>query len=57
LREGDLAKADAELSALQGRPLEAATPWMQAVTARIAADRALSELTASVAAQTAKGGD
>ena len=56
IKEGDLAKAAQDLSALQGRPLELATPWIQAATARLAVDRALSELSAAAAAQTAKSG-
>jgi hypothetical protein len=57
VKDGDLAKAVQELSALQGAPAQTAAPWVKAAGARVAADRALSQLAATAAAQTAtKGG-
>jgi hypothetical protein len=57
IKEGNLAKAAQELSALQGEPLGVASPWIQAANARVSADRALSELSAAAAAHTAQRGD
>jgi hypothetical protein len=54
VRAGDLAKAADELAALKDRPAELAAKWIKAAKARAAADRTLSELAASAAAQTAK---
>lgn len=56
VRAGDLAKAARELSNLQDAPRQVAEPWIQAATARTTADRALSDLSATAAAQTAKSG-
>jgi uroporphyrinogen-III synthase len=53
IKGGDLTKAVQELSALSGRPAEAAAPWLKAATDRLAADKALAELSASTAAQSA----
>lgn len=54
--EGDLARAVQELGHLDGAPANAAAVWTRDAGARVAADRALSELSAMVAAQTAKSG-
>lgn len=54
IRDGDLAKAVQELSALEGQPAAKAAPWIQDAKARIAADRALSALSADVMAAAAK---
>jgi len=57
VKDGDLAKAVQELSALQGAPAQVAAPWLKSAGARVAADRTLSQLAATAAAQTvAKGG-
>ncbi len=56
IKQRDLAKAVQELAALQGAPARVAAPWMKAAGARVAADRALSELSAAAAAETAKSG-
>ncbi len=56
VKDGDLAKAVHELSKLEGAPSAAAASWLRAAQARVTAQRALSELSASAAAQTAKGG-
>lgn len=56
VKEGDLAKAVQELSALRDEPARLAEPWVDGASARIAADRSLSELAAAAAAQTAKSG-
>jgi hypothetical protein len=53
-RAGELAKAADELSALKGAPAEVAAKWIDQAKARADADRVLSELAASAAAQTAK---
>jgi hypothetical protein len=57
VKAGDLAKAVGELAALQGQPADVAAPWIAAATSRVTADRALSELVASIAAETAKAGE
>ena len=48
-----LDKATQELAALQGPPAAAAAPWTTAANSRVIADRALSELSANLLAQTA----
>ncbi|MBW7851834.1 MAG: hypothetical protein H3C38_15180 [Rhodospirillales bacterium] len=55
LATGDLAGAVAELGALEGPALETAGPWMADARARVAADRALSDLTSEAVAVTARG--
>jgi hypothetical protein len=55
-KDGDLAKTVQELSALEGRPSDVVAPWLKAARTRLDIDRALSELSASTAAQTAKSG-
>ncbi|HVI50368.1 MAG TPA: mitofilin family membrane protein [Candidatus Sulfotelmatobacter sp.] len=54
IRDGDLAKAAQELSALEGEPAAKADPWIRDAQARIAADRALSALSADAMADAAK---
>lgn len=56
VKEGDLAKGLQELAALQGDPAQTAAAWMKSAAARVATDRALSELAATAAADTAKRG-
>ncbi|MDR3438232.1 mitofilin family membrane protein [Telmatospirillum sp.] len=51
VRVGDLTRATQELSALSEEPAKVAEPWIKAATARTAADRTLSELSATVAAE------
>jgi hypothetical protein len=53
VRSGDLAAALDDLAALAERPAAVARPWMDAVSARLAAETTLSELTALAAAETA----
>ncbi|HXP96649.1 MAG TPA: mitofilin family membrane protein [Telmatospirillum sp.] len=53
IKDGDLTKAVQEIGTLTGRPAEAAAPWLKAARDRLAADKALSELSASTAAQSA----
>lgn len=53
-RDGDLAKAAQELGALEGPYAEKAAPWIKDAQARIAADRALSMLSADAMAISAK---
>lgn len=56
LEKGDLAGAVHELSTLQGAPAEVAAPWVAKAKARLAAEQALSNLTAhAVAVAQAKG--
>ncbi len=55
-KQGDLAKAVQEVSTLDGPPSDVLAPWLKSARARLAADHALSELSASMAAQTAKSG-
>lgn len=55
-RDGDLAKAAQELTSLDGPSSDVVAPWLKAAQARLSVDRALSELSASTAAQTAKSG-
>lgn len=50
LKSGSLAEAVRELSALQGGPAEVLGPWLAQAQARLAADRALNELTGSALA-------
>lgn len=50
LAQGDLAAAVAEAGALQRSAAETAAPWLEDARARLAADKALSELTAHVVA-------
>jgi len=50
LGDGDLSAAIAELSGLEGGPAAAAAPWLTDARDRLAADRAVSELTAHVVA-------
>ena len=56
VKEGDLAKGLQELAALQGDPAQIAAAWMTSAAARVATDRALSELAATAAADTSKRG-
>lgn len=56
VRDGDLAKAAQELTALDGAPAETAAPWIKDALARTAADHALSELAATAIAQTGRSG-
>ncbi len=57
LDKGDLAGAVRELSGLQGAAAEAAAPWLAQAQARLAAEAALSDLTAhSVAVSQASNG-
>lgn len=51
LAEGDLAGAVAEADTLTGGPAAAAGPWLADARARLAADKAVSELSAHVVAQ------
>ncbi|PKU24781.1 COG4223 family protein [Telmatospirillum siberiense] len=55
--ESDLAKAVEELSHLDGAPADAASAWLKAAKDRVAADRALSELSAASAAQSTRNGN
>ncbi|MDA8233059.1 MAG: mitofilin family membrane protein [Magnetospirillum sp.] len=50
LAAGDLADAAAEAERFTGGPAEVAGPWLRTLRARVAADRALSELTARMTA-------
>lgn len=50
LNDGDLAAAVAELDRLKGEPALVVAPWLDESRARLAADRALSDLTAHVVA-------
>jgi len=50
LNQGDLGGAVGELDSLSGAPAEAATPWLTEAKARLAADKALADLTAHVVA-------
>ncbi len=52
LDQGDLAGAVNELSALQGPAAETAAPWLNAAKARLAAETALSDLSAHAVAVT-----
>jgi hypothetical protein len=56
-KQGDVVKAAAELAGLKDEPAQVAAPWIHAANARGSADRVLSELAASAAAQTAKSGE
>jgi hypothetical protein len=56
IKGGDLAKAVHEMASLTGRPAESVAPWLKAAQIRLDADRALSELSASAAAQSAQNG-
>jgi hypothetical protein len=56
VKQDDLDKAVSELSALQGPAAETAAPWVKAASARLAVDRALSQLAATAVAETAKSG-
>jgi hypothetical protein len=56
IKEGNLTKAVQELSALKGRPSEVVAPWLKSAQDRLTVDHALSALSASMAAQTAKSG-
>lgn len=53
-RDGDLAKAVQELSALDGSAAEAAAPWLKDAQARLAVDKALSMLSADAMAISGK---
>ncbi|MBI2236519.1 MAG: hypothetical protein HYU60_06145 [Magnetospirillum sp.] len=55
LSEGDLAAAAAELSGLSGGPAEVAGHWLADARARVAAERALADLTAHTIALTGAG--
>lgn len=55
ISEGDLAAAAAELSGLSGGPAEVAGHWLADARARVAAERALAELTAHTIALTGAG--
>lgn len=55
-KDGDLAKTVAELSSLDGEAGRLIAPWLANAEARVAADRALSELSATAAAETARMG-
>ena len=50
MAEGDLAGATAEMAKLEAGPAQTAAPWLADAQARLAADKALSELTAHVVA-------
>lgn len=52
---GDLSAAAAEIEGLSGGPAEQAAPWLADTKARIAANKALSELTAQVVAAVGAG--
>lgn len=52
---GDLSAAAAEIEGLSGGPAEQAAPWLADSKARIAANKALSELTAQVVAAVGAG--
>ena len=54
VRDGDLTKAAQEIAKLNGAPAQAAAVWQKGAQARVNADRALSELSATAAALTAK---
>lgn len=56
VKDGDLAGAVKELSALSGAPADAARDWIAAAKARLAAEQALSQVSAEAAAATAKQG-
>jgi hypothetical protein len=56
LKNGDLAGAVQQLKALQGPAARTAAPWLQEAQARLAAEKALSDLTAHAVAQTKAGG-
>ena len=55
LFQGDFAAAAAELALLSGGPAEVAGPWLADARARVAAEKALSELTAHTVALTGAG--
>jgi hypothetical protein len=55
LAAGDLAGAAAALAALSGAPAEAAAPWLRQVRQRLAAEAALRQVEAAVAAQFGAG--
>jgi uroporphyrinogen-III synthase len=48
IRSGDFAGALDELRSLQGKPLEAATPWIDAASARVKGDETLSLIQAHI---------
>jgi hypothetical protein len=53
VKAGQLDRALAELQGLQGRSLETAKPWIDQAQARVAADKALAELSAQTLANLA----
>lgn len=55
LAQGDLAAAVAEIQGLNGGPAEQAAPWLADAQARLAADSAVSDLTAHVVAAIGAG--
>lgn len=55
LAHGDLAQAAAEMESLSGGPAEQAAPWLADAKARLAAGKAVSELTAHVVAAVGAG--
>jgi uroporphyrinogen-III synthase len=55
LASGDLAQAAAEMDGLSGGPAEQAAPWLADAKARLAAGKAVSELTAHVVAAVGAG--
>ena len=55
LADGDLARAITELEGLTGGPAEQAAPWIADAKARLAAGKAVSELTAHVVASVGAG--
>ncbi|MGE5478583.1 MAG: uroporphyrinogen-III synthase [Bacteroidales bacterium] len=55
LASGDLAQAAAEMEGLSGGPAEQAAPWLADAKARLAAGKAVSELTAHVVAAVGAG--
>ncbi|HIJ62474.1 MAG TPA: hypothetical protein HPQ04_07255 [Rhodospirillaceae bacterium] len=55
-KDGDLAKTASEISALDGEAGRLAAPWLANAKARVAADKALSQLSAAAAAESARVG-
>ncbi|HIJ38547.1 MAG TPA: hypothetical protein HPP80_06575 [Rhodospirillaceae bacterium] len=56
LQDGDLGKAVEEIAGLDGAPAGLFDVWLKSAKARVAADKALSQLAAAAIVETAKGG-
>ena len=48
VRNGDIAGAIKELESLEGKPLEAAMPWVNAAKARLGAEKNLAQMQAHI---------